>query len=547
MNMIFHYIKKELRTLRWPLFLFFVCVAANCLLTSLYYISSFTVDSEGVTQIQSIKDSFVLGLLQVILCIHLLVIMVQNDLSFSPRSFWLTRPVPLRVMLSGKALIFIGILLVYLHPTFLEFQILQVGRPLLVDFLQWSFILFAPLPVLVVWLALFTENKGRFYSFVAGILVLCSALSLSVALFRMGMNPASADLVYTRLLVASVICFVVPLASIVLLFVSRKSGKALQVGIWGYVVTIFVSHFWPTEMMSIFESNRASSNAPNVPSKVIPLTGVPLQTLKLVNNVEYLQFHRSLKIETPENGSFPVVNYFQSELIDEMGEKMFLRVAPRIQDPYYALNEVLRGNETLEKSIPGYQLGENKVAGGVITCLGQIRQKRTEAFKGKKWTLNGRLRGEYYRYQVVGEIEKGKVEKLVSKGVMVRLVGGEVRDGKPVFQLKSEGYEKALQDTTPIFLIADRLTKILHVPKVVGESQRAINYGKVKWFRRDYNLEMNLLQGVVDPSAPQGQFIRPLTIKEVFERFHVIVLEPVSVGTFSGELVIPDFTIEKLR
>lgn len=520
MNQILHYIQKDLRQLRWPLLLFAICVLANIAVIVLY----FSPDMETVMRFQKLRDSSILPALTSIVGLHLLVVLLQSDLTFDPRSYWLTKPIPSSVMLTGKLLQYAILLALYLSPLLVELSILESGPRLFATVVKGAVMIALFISLQVAWLAVFTGSQGRFYAFAGGLLIFSIIVSMISAFLLMGGTPVAGGVMGTRAVLCLVLCLLGPLASLAWLFLQRRFIPALRLGMGAYALALLTAFFWPFNLTT--SPAPDSTEFANIQSEPVKGTKV-VQSSSSVSGIEYVNLIQFMDIATLEASWYPVITSSDAQLSREDGQTMDLYLNK--ESTRYSGFSPLGTKAVAQNILPGYKAIGDRDTQGTQVDLGKILLSDMIPWYGKKLSLKGRLSGRLYQYRVLAELPPVEGKRVISNGVMVRIMRQTEKDSsKFVVQVVGNRPNGIREDAIKIVL-ADPETKQMYAPRDISLS--SMDYFGATWFNQKMEVS-------VEPGSLRNTSFTPRRL---------YALEPVLQKKFSSEISIPDFTLDKFK
>jgi hypothetical protein len=189
------------------------------------------------------------------------------------------------------------------------------------------------------------------------------------------------------------------------------------------------------------------------------------------------------------------------------------------------------GTKTVAQNIlPGYKSIDDRDTQGTQVDLGQILLSDMAPWYGKKITLKGRITGGFYQYRTLAELPTVEGERVISNGIMVRLMpkNGKNPSSKLVVQVVGNR-PNGIRDDAIKIVLADPETKQMYAPRDISLS--FMGYFGATWFNQ--KIEVSMDSGSLRNTS--------------FTPGRLYALEPVLQKKFSSEISLPEFTLNKMR
>jgi hypothetical protein len=244
MNLTWHIVKKDLRALKWPLVVWFTCIATKLGVGVLLLTADGSEGATWFSQMDMLAKGLAVGEL---LSFVLVAALIQEDLMVGSTAFWMTRPISGGRLLCAKLVGIGGIFL--LAPLVITLP-WWIGCNYSPGEIAWAaaetFFLHALVVVAALLWSAVTDSLGRFLMWSLITLVSTPMLTASLSYyFRSKGSVPVPDIMSTRLLVAGAIGLVGVAVVLAHQYLTRRTPRSI--GLIGATLglAVLVLAFWP--------------------------------------------------------------------------------------------------------------------------------------------------------------------------------------------------------------------------------------------------------------------------------------------------------------
>jgi hypothetical protein len=244
MNLTWHIVKKDLRALRWPIGVWFLCIVSKLGVGVLLLSARGDEGAQWFNQMDLLSKGLAVG---EVLSFVLVAALIQEDLMVGTTAFWMTRPISGGRLLRAK-LLTIG--LVFLLAPVLVTLPWWLGCHYGLDEIAWAAAETLAVHALVVMAALLwsavTDGLGRFVMWTLVTLVVIPMLTGILSYYvRRGHAATLPEVVSTRALVALTFLAIGILAVLIHQYLTRHTWRSIAIIGATLGLVVLTLGFWP--------------------------------------------------------------------------------------------------------------------------------------------------------------------------------------------------------------------------------------------------------------------------------------------------------------